>query len=139
MKITDMNWMQVEGYLQEDNRCIVPLGCTEQHAYLSLSVDSILAEKVANDAAGAIPVFPVLHYGITPYFRAYHGTISLKLSTYCGILGDMLDNLAEQGFRRVLFVNGHGGNTPAGAFVGEWLVAHPEMRVQWHDWWRAPK
>jgi creatinine amidohydrolase len=139
MRITDMNWMQVEDYLKRDNRCIVPLGSTEQHAYLSLSVDSILAEKVANEAAGDIPVFPVVHYGITPYFRAYPGTISLRMSTYFAIIGDILDNLAEQGFRRVLFVNGHGGNSPAASFVGEWLVGHPEMRVQWHDWWRAPK
>ena len=39
MKITDMNWMQVEEYLKHDDRAVVPLGSTEQHAYLSLSVD----------------------------------------------------------------------------------------------------
>jgi creatinine amidohydrolase len=139
MRISDMNWMQVEDYLKRDNRCIVPLGCTEQHAYLSLSADSLLADKVANDAAGDVPVFPVVHYGITPYFRAYQGTISLKMQTYFSIIGDILENLAEQGFRRILFVNGHGGNSPAASFVGEWLVSHPEICVQWHDWWRAPK
>ncbi len=41
MRITDMNWMQVEAYLQKDDRCVLPLGSTEQHAYLSLSVDSL--------------------------------------------------------------------------------------------------
>jgi creatinine amidohydrolase/Fe(II)-dependent formamide hydrolase-like protein len=41
MRVTDMNWMQVEAYLQHDDRCVVPLGSTEQHAYLSLSVDSL--------------------------------------------------------------------------------------------------
>lgn len=45
MKISEMNWMQVEAYLKNDDRAIVPLGSTEQHAYLSLSVDSILAER----------------------------------------------------------------------------------------------
>ncbi len=43
MKIFDMNWMQVEEYLQRDDRAVVPLGSTEQHAYLSLGVDSILS------------------------------------------------------------------------------------------------
>ena len=80
MRITDMNWMQVEDYLKRDDRCVLPLGSTEQHAYLSLSVDSILAERIALEAAEplGIPVFPVLHYGITPYFRAYPGSITLR-------------------------------------------------------------
>ncbi|MFX4497631.1 creatininase family protein, partial [Acinetobacter baumannii] len=51
MKIADMNWMQVEAYLQRDDRCLLPIGCTEQHAYLSLAVDAILAERVAVEAA----------------------------------------------------------------------------------------
>ena len=51
MKISDMNWLQVEQYLASDDRAVVPIGSTEQHAYLSLSVDSILSEKVAVDAA----------------------------------------------------------------------------------------
>ena len=46
-----MNWLQVEHYLASDDRAVVPLGSTEQHAYLSLSVDSILSERVAVDAA----------------------------------------------------------------------------------------
>ncbi|TMV37188.1 creatininase family protein, partial [Thioclava sp. BHET1] len=73
MKITDMNWQQVEDYLKTDDRAILPLGSTEQHAGLSLSVDSILSEKVALDAAAplGIPVFPVVAYGLTPYFLAY--------------------------------------------------------------------
>ena len=73
MKISDMNWMQVEEYLQNDDRCILPLGSTEQHAYLSLSVDSILAEKMAVDSADplGIPVYPVVPYGLAPYWQAY--------------------------------------------------------------------
>ena len=51
MRIAEMNWMQVEDYLQADDRCVVPLGSTEQHAQLSLSVDSILSEHVAVEAA----------------------------------------------------------------------------------------
>ncbi|PYE49923.1 creatininase family protein, partial [Deinococcus yavapaiensis] len=37
MNIESMNWMQVEAYLQRDDRCILPLGSTEQHGYMSLS------------------------------------------------------------------------------------------------------
>ena len=50
MRIADMNWMQVEDYLRNDDRTVLPLGSTEQHSYLSLSVDSILAERLSIEA-----------------------------------------------------------------------------------------
>ena len=62
MKISEMNWSQVEDYLKHDDRAILPLGSTEQHGFLSLSVDSILAERVSLEAAepAGVPVFPVV-------------------------------------------------------------------------------
>ena len=136
-----MNWMMVEEYLKRDNRAVLPLGCTEQHAYLSLSVDSILAERLAIEAAEplGVPVFPVLAYGITPYFRAFPGTITLRVETYMSILRDILDTMAEQGFGRILIVNGHGGNTPAQGFIDEWMADHAGVRIKFHNWWNAPK
>jgi creatinine amidohydrolase len=141
MRISEMNWMMVEEYLKRDDLCVLPLGSTEQHAYLSLSVDSILSERLAAEAAEplGVPVFPVLAYGITPYFRAFPGTITLRVKTYMSILRDLLDGMTEQGFKRVLIVNGHGGNIPAQGLVGEWLGDHPGARVKFHNWWNAPK
>ena len=141
MRISDMNWMQVEDYLKGDDRCILPLGSTEQHAYLSLSVDSILSERVSLEASDplAIPVFPVVAYGITPYFRAYPGTISLRIETYLRLVRDILDGMAEAGFRRIMIVNGHGGNIPASSLVREWMADHPNIVVKFHNWWNAPK
>jgi len=141
MRISEMNWMMVEDYLKRDNRAVLPLGSTEQHAYLSLSVDSILAERLAVEAAEplGVPVFPVLAYGITPYFRAFPGTITVRIETYMSILRDILDAMAEQGFRRILIVNGHGGNTHAQGFIGEWMADHPGVRIKFHNWWNAPK
>jgi creatinine amidohydrolase len=141
MRISEMNWMMVEEYLRHDDRAVLPLGCTEQHAYLSLSTDSILAERLAVEAAEplGVPVFPVIAYGITPYFRAFPGTITLRVETYMAILRDMLDAMAEQGFKRILIVNGHGGNTPAQGFIGEWMADHSGVRVKFHNWWNAPK
>src|SRR5437773_4553598 len=141
MRISEMNWMMVEEYLGRDDCAVLPLGCTEQHAYLSLSTDSILAERLAVEAAEplGVPVFPVLAYGITPYFRAFLGTITLRVETYMSILRDILDAMAEQGFKRILIVNGHGGNTPAQGLVGEWMADHPGVRIKFHNWWNAPK
>lgn len=141
MKISDMNWRQVEDYLKRDDRAVLPLGSTEQHAGLSLSVDSILSEKIALDAAEplGVPVFPVLPYGITPYFLDYPGSISLRNATYIAIVRDILDGIARQGFKRVLICNGHGGNSPAGSLAIEWMADNPGVQVKFHNWWNAPK
>src|ERR1041384_2664238 len=141
MRISEMNWMMVEEYLERDDRAVLSLGCTEQHAYLSLSTDSILAERLAVEAAEplGVPVFPVLAYGITPYFRAFPGTITLRVETYMSTLRDILNAMAEQGFKRILIVNGHGGNVPAQGLVGEWMADHPGVQIKFHNWWNAPK
>jgi creatinine amidohydrolase len=141
MRISETNWMMVEEYLKRDDRGLLPLGSTEQHCYLSLSADSILSERIAAEAAEplGVPVFPVLAYGITPYFRAFPGTITLRVETYLSILRDILDAMAEQGFKRILIVNGHGGNTPAQSLAAEWMADHSGIRIKFHNWWNAPK
>ncbi|TPW33278.1 creatininase family protein [Martelella alba] len=141
MKISDMNWSMVEDYLKKDDLAVLPLGCTEQHAFLSLSTDSILAENMAVESAEplGVPVFPVLPYGITPSFMAYPGTVCLGIETYLAVLGDVFDSLKTHGFRRILIVNGHGGNQPAANFALQWMGRNPEVAIKFHNWWNAPK
>lgn len=141
MHVSAMNWMQMERLIEREDRAILPLGCTEQHAYLSLSTDSLLAERVANEAAAplGVPVFPVIPYGITPAFRAYPGTVSLRVETLIAIVRDALDALSSMGFRRILIVNGHGGNAPVEGWVKEWMADGGRAIVRFHNWWNAPK
>jgi len=141
MHVRDLNWMMMEEYLKRDDRAVLPLGSTEQHAYLSLSVDSILSERLAVEAAEplGVPVFPVLAYGIAPYFRAFPGTITLRAETFLRVVRDILDAMAEHGFKRILIVNGHGGNTPAQSVASESMADHPGIRIKFHNWWNAPK
>ena len=133
MRIADLNWMQVEEYLRRDDRIVLPLGSTEQHAYLSLATDAILAERVSVEAAEplGVPVLPALAYGITPYFAAYPGSPSIKAETYLAVITEIVDSLRGQGFRRFLIVNGHGGNKPVDALAG------PEVVI--HHWWQGPR
>lgn len=141
MKISDSNWFEIEEWLKGDDRCVLPLGSTEQHAYLSLSVDSILSEKIANDAAQplGVPVFPAVPFGMTSYFMGFPGTVSLRMRTYAALLRDILDSLYASGFRRVLIVNGHGGNSPVQTVCAEWMNANEAARCRFHDWWCAPE
>ena len=140
MRITDMNWMQVEAYLQHDDRAVLPLGSTEQHSYLSLCVDCLLPERVSIDAARpvGVPVFPAVTYGVTPYFRAFPGSISLRVDTHLAVVRDILDSLARSGFRRILIVNGHGGNGAVQPYAQEWAADHPGHKVKFHNWWNSP-
>jgi creatinine amidohydrolase len=134
VRVSDLNWMHLESYLQSDDRIVLPLGSTEQHAYLSLETDNILAARVAVEAAEplGVPVLPVLAYGVTPRFAAYPGSPSIAQETYVGLLSDLIGSLHRQGFRRVLIVNGHGGNS----FAAERVEG---AGVRWHDWWRSER
>ena len=142
VRIRDLNWMQLAEYLERDDRIVLPLGSTEQHAYLSLETDDMLAERVSAEAAEPIgvPVLPVLPYGLTPYFAAaYPGSPTLRLETFIAVIRDLLDSLYRQGFRRFLLVNGHGGNTPAGSLAREWTSERADAQAIFHNWWVGPK
>jgi creatinine amidohydrolase len=125
--------MQVEEYLRDDDRVVLPVGSTEQHAYLSLATDSILAERVSVEAAEplGVLVLPAMPFGIAPGFSAFPGTVTLRPETLVAVLTEVLETLRGQGFRRFLVVNGHGGNAPAREPLETW-------GARWHDWWDSP-
>ena len=141
MQVANMNWMQIEDQVRRDDRCVLPIASVEQHAYLSVCVDMILAERVAVEAAESlsIPVFPVVPYGVTPSFVDFPGTVSLRLTTYVALIGDILDSLYRSGFRRIVVVNGHGGNGPIASFFAEWMGTHPDACIKFHEWWKSPR
>ncbi|MGC8481202.1 MAG: creatininase family protein [Acidimicrobiales bacterium] len=138
MQLYRMNWMAVERYLATDDRVVVPIGSTEQHGYLSLGTDAILAELVAERAAEplGIPVLPVLPFGFVPYFTTFPGTISLRFETYARVIVDILDTLADQGFRRIAIINGHGGNEMVTGRIREWRSSRTDAPfVLFHSWY----
>ena len=120
---------------------MVPIGSTEQHAYLSLGVDLVLAERGAVEAAEplGIPGFRVMPSGIAPYFAAFPGTMSLRVETLLAVARDLIASAHRSGFRRILIVNGHGGNQAVEALAGEMMIESPELSIKFHNWWSAPK
>lgn len=140
MHFENHNWMQVEDYLNADDRVMLVLGACEQHGYLSLLTDVKIPLALANEAAqqSGILVAPPVSFGCSPYFLDYPGTISLRLHTYLDLVEDILRSLYGVGFRRVLILNGHGGNLPVKTHLVELLNRLPDLHLRWYDWWMTP-
>lgn len=140
MDFAECNWMQIEAYLAEDDRLMIVLGATEQHGYLSVFTDALIPHRLAAAAAEqtGVLVAPPMPFGSSPYFLAYPGTVSLRLSTLMSVLADMLSSFYRQGFRHFVVLNGHGGNRGAKAVLDEAANKMPGMTAYWYDWWLSP-
>ncbi len=137
MRFEELNWMDVEEYLKHEDRVILVIGATEQHGYLSLATDTLIPMALA-DAASArtnVLVAPPLNFGVSPYFLAYPGTISLRTETLLAVVEDMVNSLYQHGFRRILVLNGHGGNDAARGKLWDLANRLPGLRVAWYAWW----
>ncbi len=137
MRFEELNWMDVENYLKEEDRLMVVLGSCEQHAYLSLLTDTTVPLALADAASQktGVLVAPALPVGVSPYFATYPGTISLRSSTFLDAVEDIVRSVYRTGFRRILVLNGHGGNQMAKGRLVEMANELPELRFAWYEWW----
>lgn len=139
MRLEDLNWMDVESYLQQDDRLMLILGACEQHGYLSLLTDvriPLVLADAASERTGVL-VAPPLNFGVSPYFLAYPGTISLRSSTLIQVVEDLVRSVYRQGFKRLLVLNGHGGNDGARNVLVELANELPQLKVGWYAWWQS--
>ena len=137
MRLEDLNWMDVEKYLQHEDRLMLIFGATEQHGYLSLLTDVKVPLALADSASQAtgVIVAPPLNFGVSPYFLSYPGTLSLKVSTLIAAAEDIVRSAYGHGFRRILIFNGHGGNSPARNHLHQVNNDLPDLKLNWYDWW----
>lgn len=139
MRFEDLNWFEVESYLKQDDRLILVIGSCEQHAYLSILTDVKIPAALADAASelSGVLVAPALNFGSSPYFLAYPGTLSLRVSTLLDAVEDLVRSAYGQGFRRILILNGHGGNDAARGRLFEIASQLPELQLAWYAWWQA--
>ena len=139
MRYDELNWMDIESYLEQEDRLMLVVGSCEQHGYLSLLSDIKIPLALADAASRqtGVLVAPPLNFGVSPYFLAYPGTLSLRVSTFLDAIEDLVRSTYSQGFRRILIVNGHGGNTAARTRLNEVLNTLPALQIQWYDWWTS--
>jgi creatinine amidohydrolase len=139
MRLEDLNWMDVEKYLHHEDRLMLVFGATEQHGYLSLLTDVKVPLALADSASQAtgVLVAPPLNFGVSPYFLAYPGTLSLRVGTFIAAAEDIVRSAYGVGFRRILILNGHGGNSPARNHLHQVNNELPGLKLNWYDWWQS--
>ncbi len=112
----EMTGPEIDGLDRDHTVLLLPLGSVEQHSnHMPVGTDTILAQEVSLAAAtkagkATAVVLPPPWYGFSAHHLRFAGTITLPAATLMDLAGRIADSLVGHGFRRLLIVNGHGGN-----------------------------
>jgi len=118
--INNLSWKEIDEMDRENVLVILPIGSVEQHGpHLPLGMDNMVAEAVLDaaraemDSKHEILVLPTIGVGQSPEHMDFPGSLTLRAETLIMVLKDIFGSLARQGFKKVLVLNGHGGNIAA--------------------------
>jgi creatinine amidohydrolase len=116
---------------------LVPFGSLEPHGVIPNGTDSLAPEAMARDIAARVDalIAPTLNYGMTEAMKAYPGAVSIAAETYAPFAEAVLDNLALQGFKNLIVLNGHGGNTAVLNAAATKVANARRVRVLVVNWW----
>ncbi|MFC3957346.1 creatininase family protein [Halovivax cerinus] len=119
---------------------VVPTGSTEQHGpALPLGMDHYAARAFAGavaerDDVVSLPTIPV---GVSPHHMQFDGSLTVSAETFAAYVRETVESLSEHGLRKVVFVNGHGGNVDALSRVARDLRATETAFAPTWNWWDA--
>ena len=106
----EMNLEDVRQFFKKGDTAIVPIGTTEQHGpHLPYLTDTLIPTEIAERVAGKIgaAVAPALPYGLSQSHIGFPGIIWLSGKTLVSVIEEVALSLAQSGFRRIVFINGH--------------------------------
>ena len=118
MLLADLTWPAVAA-LDKNTPVIFPVAALEQHGrHMPVFTDSMLTNELVRRTEAALGervlVAPLTWLGNSHHHMEFPGTLSATPRMYLDLLNDLTDNLLSHGFRRIVFLNGHGGNTTPG-------------------------
>lgn len=120
---------------------ILPVGATEQHGrHLPLGTDSMILDAILRrvDASfhGRLLLLPCQQIGMSEHHMAYPGTLTLAHETLRRDVMDIVDSVVRHDFRRILLLNGHGGNQAIFGVLGEQIGQRwPKVECMVANWW----
>ncbi|HTN75923.1 MAG TPA: creatininase family protein [Pirellulaceae bacterium] len=114
MKLSELTWPDVAA-LSKDTPVVFPVAALEQHGHhMPLFTDSLLCGEVVRRMeerlSERVLFAPLLWLGNSDHHLDFSGTLSAPPRAYLDVLNAMIDNFVMHGFRRLVFINGHGGN-----------------------------
>jgi len=133
---------EFESALENDPVVIVPVGSVEQHGpHCPMDVDIVGPFCMAVEAAKRTSDFPLIvappvWSGFTHYNKGFPGTISLRIETFLNLLQDICQSIHDNGFKRIIVVNGHGGND-APVHVVRDVLGERDVFIVGFSWWQA--
>lgn len=140
--LANMTWQEVEERIKECDIALIPLGSTEQHGpALPVSTDHYIATQFAYRAAEMVwdnhkvVVTPTIAFGFSPHHMEFKGTITLSELTLSSMIADICYSLSQHGFRKIIIVNGHGGNETAIANALHDMQGNIDAKVYSVNWW----
>lgn len=114
--LADVSWTNAEELFRETDVALLPVGSTEQHGpHNPLGTDHLVAaalSRVVGEKTG-VPVLPVIPVGVSEHHRHFPGTLWVPPQIFRDYIKAMSLSAVSHGARKILFVNGHGGNTAA--------------------------
>jgi creatinine amidohydrolase len=138
--LENYSWKSARQILRKRKVALVPVGSTEQHGpHLPLGTDFFTAQALAESAArdtGAICT-PVIPIGVSAHHRQFWGTLWVSPQTFRKYMCEVATSLGYHGVRRIIFVNGHGGNLPSLQEVCHNLRPERVYSVV-YQWWTDP-
>ncbi|MBN2827468.1 MAG: creatininase family protein [Tissierellales bacterium] len=146
---SEMSWPEFSEYVKGNDTIIIPVGVLEEHGHHNpLGTDTLIAERAAYEIGkkANIAVAPVLPYGQTSNILDFPGTITLDPFLYKKLLIAYAESYIQHGIKRILFVNGHGGNTDVlqmvsrtlfekhgtFSFSNQWWEVLPQLNKEWN-------
>jgi creatinine amidohydrolase len=124
---------------------LLPVASTEQHGpHLATGVDTILCGEASRRTAllvaekRPVVVAPVVWMGLAEHHVALGGTFSLSMRTWHAVLGELCQSIGRAGFRKIVIVNGHGGNMAALAALTTDLTRETGLEIATTSYWNLP-
>ncbi len=118
MQLSDLTWPAVEA-LPRSTPVVIPVAALEQHGgHMPVFTDSLLLGEVVRRASSALEgqalFAPLMWLGNSHHHMDFPGTLSASPRVYLDLLVDLMENFLFHGFRRIILLNGHGGNITPG-------------------------